>query len=563
MDIVILDLEWNGSYSRKKKGYINEIIEFGAVKCSSDLHEIDSFSCLVRPQVAKRLNTVITNLTHITDENLRSGIPFMRAVSLFRRWARDAVIMTWSTSDILALIENCEYFGGNPRIPFLHKYCNLQDYVQSALETGTSEQLGLFPAAELLSVETGGSNHHRALDDSKVAMDILRKVYDPAAIQPFIQSCDKDFYDRITFKTSYISDIHDPLVRHSHLRFTCPRCHSKAQRRTEWMYRNKGFRAEFKCDKCGCSFAGRIILKLKYEGLLVNRKTFPLPIIEEPREALPAKAGSMELSIAENGVGYLRFPALSEIQGINHAFSTRIGGVSHAEYAAMNLSFGSGDERENVEENYRLFAAAAGVPADRLVAGAQDHQTNIRRVSSQHAGIGIWKEKDMDSVDGLCTDEADLPLVIYCADCVPLYFYDPIHRAIGLAHAGWKGTAAGMAAEMVGKMQAEFGSDPKSLITAIGPSICGECFEVDLPVAEIFSVLPGAEHFVREGDNDKFHVDLWECNRQFLLDSGILPENIHSSNLCSMENSDLIFSHRKTRGHRGGNAAVLCLTNQE
>ena len=562
MDIVILDLEWNGSYSRKKKGYINEIIEFGAVRCGSDLREIDSFSCLVRPQIAKRLNTVITNLTHITDESLRTGIPFMRAVSLFRRWAKDAVIMTWSSSDILALTENCEYFSGDPHIPFLQKYCNLQEYVQSALATGTSEQLGLFPAAELLGVDTGSSNHHRALDDSKTAMDILRKIYDPQALKPFIQNCDQSFYDRITFKTSYISDIHDPHVRHSHLRFTCPKCHSKARRITDWNYRNKGFRAEFECDKCDYSFAGRIILKLKYEGLIVNRKTFPLPVIEKPRAALPGKVGSMELDIAENGVGYLRFPFLSKIPGISHAFSTRIGGVSRHEYAAMNLSLNSGDLRENAEENYRLLAAALNLSAERLVAGAQDHQTNIRRVGSEQAGIGIWRERDMESVDGLCTDETELPLVIYCADCVPLYFYDPIHRAIGLAHAGWKGTAAGIAAEMVSKMQAEFGSDPKSLIAAIGPSICGECFEVDLPVAEIFSLLHGAEHFVREGENDKFHVDLWGCNRQFLLDAGVTAENIHSSGICSMENSDLIFSHRKTRGHRGGNAAVLCLTEE-
>lgn len=563
MNIVILDLEWNGSYSRKKKGFINEVIEFGAVKCNSSLQIIDTFSCLVRPQIAKRLNTIITNLTHITDEALIGGVPFMRAVSLFRRWSKNAIVMTWSTSDILTLIENCRYFSGNQKIPFLEYYCNLQDYVQDVLSTGTHEQLGLLHAAELLELETDPTGHHRALDDSKVALEILRKIYDEKRIQPFIQTCDDDFYTRITFKTSYISDLQDPLVRRSHLRFTCPRCSAKTARQTSWQYRNKGFRAEFKCNECGYSFSGRLILKLKYEGLTVNRKTFPLPVIEPPRTADPGPVGQMQLHIAENGVGVLTFPEFSSKPELIHGFSTRIGGVSEGEFSSMNLGLSLGDSLENVQENYRRFAAAVGVPAERMVAGAQDHNTNIRRVSMEHAGIGIWLEKDMDSIDGLCTDATGLPLLIYCADCVPLYFYDGVNRAIGLAHAGWKGTAAGMGAVMVERMMREFGTVPENLQVAIGPSICKECFEVDLPVAEVFLALPCSDRFVFEGSHEKYLVDLWECNRQSLLSAGVLSENIHMGDVCSMENSDLIFSHRKTRGHRGGNAAVLCLREEQ
>ena len=560
MNLVILDLEWNGSYSRKRKRYVNEIIEFGAVKCSPELELLDTFSCLVRPQITKKLSSVIADLTHISDDALTQGVPFTRAASMFQAWAKDCVIMTWSTSDVLTLIEDCRYFYGSPKVPFLKKYCNLQDYVQNMLNTGTQEQLGLLTAAELLGLQTDESEHHRALDDSRVAFDILRKIYNPDRLQTFIQTCSQEFYDKITFKTSYITDLENPLIKRRHLRFDCPKCRGKAIRKTDWTARNRSFHAEFQCGNCGNSFAGRLILKLKYEGLNVNRKTFPLPIIEPPAPPVAGTVSDMTLKIAENGTGLLQFPAFSEIPGITHCFSTRIGGVSKNEFAAMNLTFNRGDPQKNVEENYRRLAEALNLPCENFVAGAQDHNINIRRVSNKHAGLGIWRKKDMESIDGLCTDTPYLPLVIYCSDCVPLYYYDKKHNAIGLAHAGWKGTALGMASAMVERMTEEFGTDPKDLAAAIGPSICDSCYEVDYPVAEVFEALENHELFVREGENSKYHVSLWECNRQGLLSCGVPAENIHVGNVCSMENSRLIFSHRKTRGHRGGNAAVLALT---
>ena len=136
----------------------------------------------------------------------------------------------------------------------------------------------------------------------------------------------------------------------------------------------------------------------------------------------------------------LRFAQWREENWVNHAFTTRVGGVSQKEFAAMNLGFRRGDDDGKVAENYRLFCAAAGFDPESLVCGAQDHHVNIRRVTAENRGTGIWREKDMESIDGLCTDDPAVTLVIYCADCVPLYFLDPAHRAIGLAHAGWRGT---------------------------------------------------------------------------------------------------------------------------
>ena len=121
MDFVILDLEWNGTYSRRLKGFMNEIIEFGAVKVDENLNILDTFSALVRPPVGKKLSGKIKTLTNLTNEDLATGLQFMQVMSQFKKWMGKAILMTWGTSDILALIENCKYFCGSERIPFTQK----------------------------------------------------------------------------------------------------------------------------------------------------------------------------------------------------------------------------------------------------------------------------------------------------------------------------------------------------------------------------------------------------------------------------------------------------------
>jgi len=558
MSIVILDLEWNGAYSKRLHGYINEIIEFGAVKLDQKLNITDRFSCFVKPQVGKKISSIISDLTSITDAHLSDAMPFLQVMSRFRKWAGDCVIATWGTSDILALIENCRYFGGLDTVPFLQKYVDLQVYAEQKLEADGKEQMGLSKAAELCGVDESQLDHHRALDDSVLTAMVLEKLYEPEAFLPHVQDCtNPEFYRRITFKTNYICDAEDPLVPRESLIFTCEKCGGAAKTTGRWYAKNKSLRCNFQCTACGYLFCGQVRVKQKYEGITVTRKTMPLPKIEKPRKAAPMNIGQMHLDIAENGVGLLRFTAWDALP-VAHAFSTRIGGVSRREFAAMNLGFSRGDDEANVVENYRRFAEAAGVPMMQITAGNQDHHTNVRRVTMENAGVGVWKPKDMESVDGLVTNEPGLPLMIYCSDCVPLYFYDPEHHAIGLSHAGWRGTVNGMAKATIEKMQAEFGTDPEKLLAAIGPSIGPDCFEVDPPCAEEFLALP--EHdFVTDDGNGKFHVDLWACNRWFMLQCGMRPENITVGGVCSMCESDLIFSHRVTRGKRGSNAGVLML----
>ncbi len=275
---------------------------------------------------------------------------------------------------------------------------------------------------------------------------------------------------------------------------------------------------------------------------------------------------SQNMNLHEHsGVVYLTFPSFDRFGFVRHAFSTRIGGVSQNEFESMNLNFGRGDSDENVMENFQRFCVAAGFDRKTLVASSQDHHTFIRRVTAENYGTGIWKPKDMQSVDGLITNEPNVTLVTYYADCVPLYFLDPENRAIGLAHAGWRGTVAKMAEKTVQAMVHEFDSNPRSMVAAIGPSIGPCCFEVDTPVYEEFARLTELrpQEFMVEEDGGKYRINLWEANRRILVNAGIPAENITVSQLCTKCNAEWLYSHRASGGKRGGLAAMMCITEDK
>lgn len=271
-------------------------------------------------------------------------------------------------------------------------------------------------------------------------------------------------------------------------------------------------------------------------------------------------SNTMELNFV-NAVGFLTFPSFSKYPFIKHSFSTRLGGVSKNEFTSMNLNFNRGDSDENVRENFRRICNAVGYDEKSLVAGDQDHHTYIRRVKKEQCGIGIYREKDMKSVDGLVTNEKGVTLVTYYADCVPLFFLDPIRKVVGLAHAGWRGTVGCIGREMINKMVNEFNCDSKDIIVGIGPSICVKCYEVDEDVANKFLSLDylNTSLFVEKTDNNKYHINLQEANKLILLHSGVKEENITVSDLCTNCCKDLLISHRATNGKRGGMAAMICL----
>lgn len=261
------------------------------------------------------------------------------------------------------------------------------------------------------------------------------------------------------------------------------------------------------------------------------------------------------------GVSYLTFPALEAYPRLLHSFSTRLGGVSCGEFESLNLNFRRGDPDENVLENYRRICRAVGYDFGSLVASAQDHHTVLRYVTKQECGIGITKLRDMESVDGLYTDVPGVTLVTSYADCVPLYFYDPVKQVIALAHAGWRGTVQRIGEKMTQTLCKKFGCRAQDLLAAVGPSIGPCCYQVDDVVRDAVmrhtDLLP--QELLAEQGGGKYLLDLWECNRRILVVSGIPDENITVGEVCTKCHPELFYSHRQMGNKRGGMVAMMSL----
>ncbi len=265
---------------------------------------------------------------------------------------------------------------------------------------------------------------------------------------------------------------------------------------------------------------------------------------------------------AEN-VTYITFPKLSKYgDDMLHGFSTRFGGVSKGYFGAMNLSFTRGDDNEAVLENHRRFAKALGYDETKLVFSNQVHLTNFRRVTKEDCGKGITRESDILEIDGLATNEPGVPLITFYADCVPLFFYDPVRKVIAMAHSGWKGTVGRIGAKMLSFLGKEYGSEAKDIVCAIAPSICQSCYEVSEDVAlsfrEVFWDGYG-DSLLYEKKDGKYQLNLHKACEITLLDAGILPEHIDITNLCTCCNPEFLFSHRASNGRRGNLAGVMML----
>ena len=253
---------------------------------------------------------------------------------------------------------------------------------------------------------------------------------------------------------------------------------------------------------------------------------------------------------------YLTSPLLD---GVRHGFSTRRGGVSPAPWDSLNLGPGRGDAPENVAENYRRFFTALGADPARAVLSLQVHRDGVRLCTAADAGKGLIRPRDYEA-DALITSEADLPLVVFSADCGILLLYDPEARCIGAVHAGWRGCAAGIAEKTVREMVRLLGARPSRILAAVGPCIGRCCFETDgdVPGSMRDSLGAEAEPYL-EQRGAKWHVDLAGLNRQWLLRAGLAPEHIDVCGLCTACRPDLFWSHRKMGEARGAQTAVICL----
>ena len=260
---------------------------------------------------------------------------------------------------------------------------------------------------------------------------------------------------------------------------------------------------------------------------------------------------------------YYSFPAFDRLGFVRHGFSTRLGGVSQGTFASMNLSFTRGDDPAAVRENFDRFCAAIRVQAEEVVISAQTHTANVKIVTAQDRGRGITREKEYTDVDGLITNDPNVVLCTQYADCVPLFFVDPVRRVVATSHAGWRGTAAGIAAVTVEKMVEAFGCRREDILAGIGPSIGKCCFEVDTPVYDAFCKVPVFDAGCFTADpGDKFHINLQEVNRRWMLRSGIQPEHITVTDLCTKCRPDVFWSHRVTGDARGSLAAFIAIADK-
>ncbi len=259
------------------------------------------------------------------------------------------------------------------------------------------------------------------------------------------------------------------------------------------------------------------------------------------------------------GTGLYCAEALDKAGGVSHGFSTREGGITvDPPKASLNLSWTRCGSPEEVIANFKIFAEGAGIDYDDMAVVNHEHGANVLRIAHEHRGRGFYKDP-LPPCDGIITDDPTVTLVTSHADCGAYFFYDPVHCAIGMAHAGGKGTLLRIGAEMARRMAEEFDTDPSDIIAATGPCICRDCFEVDADLGEKFQSEFGYPGISRPGRQGKAYVDLELAAAVQFVEAGIRPESITLMNACTYENRQHFFSHRRDKGITGSMAAYIKL----
>ena len=251
-----------------------------------------------------------------------------------------------------------------------------------------------------------------------------------------------------------------------------------------------------------------------------------------------------------NGLVYYRFENLTAFPEVFHGVFTRVGGVSRSPYDSLNVSCSVGDSREAVETNHHLICQALGISRGDITAAKQVHGSRVTAVGPEDRG------QVLPATDALITDVPGVALLLRFADCLPVLLYDPVHRALGLAHAGWRGTMAGIAVKTALAMREAYGSRPADVIAGLGPGIGPCCYQVGTEVIEAvkasFNHWQGLLH--PQGDGS-LHFDLLEANRRQLAALGV--GKIEVTQLCTACRVDEFFSYRAEGGHTGCFAVVL------
>ncbi|MHB9096239.1 MAG: peptidoglycan editing factor PgeF [Syntrophales bacterium] len=252
---------------------------------------------------------------------------------------------------------------------------------------------------------------------------------------------------------------------------------------------------------------------------------------------------------------YLEAGELSALGSVVHAFCTRRGGVSEGPFSSLNAGFLAGDREGDVRRNLAIVGEAFAIPRDRLVLMGQVHGEKICVIDGDEP-----LPECIPECDGLITARPGVALAIRTADCVPILFVDRVRRVIGVAHAGWRGTALGIAARMVGAFVERFSSRVEDILVAIGPAIGPCCYQVDAPVHAAFSSRTDAGGFFRPcREDDRWMLDLAFANRLQIGQQGVPEGNILSAGLCTACGEERFFSHRASGGRTGRLINLLML----
>lgn len=300
--------------------------------------------------------------------------------------------------------------------------------------------------------------------------------------------------------------------------------------------------------------------------------------------------GTILIEQQRDNACYLQFNSFQQFPNIIHGVFTRQGGYSDSPYQGLNTlgSLRGGDNLDNVIRNRQLVLHSLGIlsyPCVTLwnIHGADifipDGLNNWRTDWAYHSYYSqAWAPQEIHKGDALITRQRGVALALSFADCVPIVLHDPVEQVIGIAHAGWRGTARGIVAATVAAMNEHFGSHPRNIYAGIGPAIGPCCYEVSEHIQQIFSgqlqfdYAPTSEQYrdlVRESatfsiqhlpDRDSLRLDLCETNRRQLLMAALRPEHIEIADICTSDNTDQFFSHRAEHSKTGRFPVIVALS---
>lgn len=246
-----------------------------------------------------------------------------------------------------------------------------------------------------------------------------------------------------------------------------------------------------------------------------------------------------------------------------HGISTRHGGFSHGSYSSLNLGLHVEDDAEHVVNNRIEFCRNLGVDYKALVTCQQVHSANVAKVTRADKGKGLENyEEAIANTDALITNEANIPLMLFFADCTPIILADPVHKAVGVAHGGWKGTVKSIAVKTIEMMGQEYGTQPEDVLAGIGPAIGPCCYQVGEEVAQQFrdSFPEFADEIIEPAsEKGKSYLNLWQANARQLLAAGVLKEHIEVAGVCTACHNQQFFSYRADGGRTGRIGALICL----